>query len=242
MTPARRIVVFILLLGAVSATACIPASRANARVTAASDSVWAARAALAARDSVFMPLDLATPDSFLVTFETTKGRFDVMAHSRWAPVGADRFYELVYRRFYDSVYVFRVVKGFVAQFGISGDPRVSAAWRTRRIADDQVREGNRRGRLAFARGGPGSRTTQLYINFADNARLDTSGTIGFPAFAEVVRGMEVVDSLNGEYGGAPSQRQDSISRLGNAYLRRAFPNLDMITTARIVQEWRRPPA
>lgn len=239
MTPARRLLAFVLLLGAVSSTACIPASRANARVQAATDSASAARAALAARDSVFMPLDLATPDSFLVTFETTKGRFDVMAHSRWAPVGTDRFYELVHRRFYDSVYVFRVVKGFVAQFGISGDPEVSAAWRNRRIADDQVREGNRRGRLAFARGGAGTRTTQLYINFADNARLDTSGTIGFPAFAEVVRGMEVVDSLNAEYAGAPSQRQDSISRLGNAYLRRAFPNLDMIRTVRIVQEWRR---
>jgi peptidyl-prolyl cis-trans isomerase A (cyclophilin A) len=209
------------------ATACAPFNRTGARMRAQ-------------RDSVFMPLDLATPDSFLVAFETTKGRFDVMARKAWAPVGTDRFYELVHRHFYDSVIVFRVVKGFVAQFGISGDPAVSAAWRNRRIADDQVREGNKRGRLAFARGGPGTRTTQLFINFADNARLDTSGVIGFPAFAEVVRGMEVVDSLNGEYGGAPSGRQDSISRQGNAYLRRAFPKLDAIRTARIVQEWRPP--
>jgi peptidyl-prolyl cis-trans isomerase A (cyclophilin A) len=214
-------------IAVIVATACAPFNRTGARMRAQ-------------RDSVFMPLDLATPDSFLVAFETTKGRFDVMARKAWAPVGTDRFYELVHRHFYDSVIVFRVVKGFVAQFGISGDPAVSAAWRNRRIADDQVREGNKRGRLAFARGGPGTRTTQLFINFADNARLDTSGVIGFPAFAEVVRGMEVVDSLNGEYGGAPSGRQDSISRQGNAYLRRAFPKLDAIRTARIVQEWRPP--
>jgi peptidyl-prolyl cis-trans isomerase A (cyclophilin A) len=193
------------------------------------------------RDPRPMPLDLATPDSFLVSFETTRGRFDVMAYSRWAPVGTDRFYELVHRHFYDSVIVFRVVKGFVAQFGIHGDPAVSAAWRNRRIADDQVREGNKRGRLSFARGGPGTRTTQLFVNFADNARLGTSGTIGFPAFAEVVKGMDVVDSLYAGYGGTPSGRQDSISRQGNAYLRRAFPKLDMIKTARIIQEWRRPP-
>ena len=226
MSPRVRLVAFIAITSVV-ATACAPLNRTGAKLRAQ-------------RDSVFMPLDLVTPDSFLVSFETTKGRFDVMAHKQWAPVGTDRFYELVHRHFYDSVIVFRVVKGFVAQFGISGDPAVNAAWRNRRIADDPVREGNKRGRLAFARGGPQTRTTQLFINFADNARLDTSGTIGFPAFAEVVRGMEVVDSLNAEYGGAPSSRQDSISRLGNAYLRRAFPKLDMIRVARIVQEWRPP--
>jgi cyclophilin family peptidyl-prolyl cis-trans isomerase len=241
MNSIRRLAIFAASLTIVAATACIPVSRSNARVKAAMDTAAAARAALALRDSLFMPLDLATPDSFLVTFETTRGQFDVMAHLRWAPVGTDRFYELVRRRYYDSVYVFRVVKGFVAQFGLHGDPDVNAAWRNRRIADDRVREGNTRGRLSFARSGPGTRTTQLYINFADNIRLDTSGTIGFPAFAEVVRGMEVVDSLNAEYGGAPSQRQDSISRQGNAYLQRAFPNLDMIRTARIVREWRQPP-
>lgn len=229
MKPFRRLFLFSALLAACSISACAPLNRE------------VATRARAVQDSLYMPLSLATPDSFLVTFETTRGRFDVMAHSGWAPVGADRFYELVHRRFYDSVIVFRVVKGFVAQFGISGDPAVSAAWRVRRIADDPVREGNKRGRLSFARGGPGTRTTQLFINFSDNVRLDTSGTIGFPAFAEVVRGMDVVDSLYSEYGGAPSQRQDSISRQGNAYLRRAFPKLDMIRSARIVQEWRRPP-
>jgi len=226
MNSRLRLALFVSIT-AIVATACAPFNRPGARMRAQ-------------RDSAFMPLDLATPDSFLVAFETTRGRFDVMARKAWAPVGTDRFYELVHRHFYDSVIVFRVVKGFVAQFGISGDPAVNAAWRNRRIADDPVREGNKRGRLAFARGGPQTRTTQLFINFADNVRLDTSGTIGFPAFAEVVRGMEAVDSLYAEYGGAPSSRQDSISRQGNAYLRRAFPKLDMIRTARIVQEWRPP--
>jgi peptidyl-prolyl cis-trans isomerase A (cyclophilin A) len=236
MNPTRRLAFFAATLSLAVTTACAPLNRAKATARATTDTLATVRATLAAKDSVFMPLTFSTPDSFLVAFETTRGRFDVMAHTRWAPVGTDRFYELVHRRFYDSVIVYRVVKGFVAQFGINGDPAVSAAWRNRRIADDVVREGNKRGRLAFARGGAGTRTTQLFINFADNARLDTLNTFGFPAFAEVVAGMEVVDSLNNEYGGAPSARQDSISRQGNAYLRRTFPNLDMIKTARIIQE------
>jgi cyclophilin family peptidyl-prolyl cis-trans isomerase len=249
MKPIRRLAAFTLVLGVIATTACAPLNRAKTQALAARDtlvhtrdSLARTRTVLAQRDSVFLSLAISTPDSFLVTFETTRGRFDVMAHSRWAPVGTDRFYELVHRRFYDSVIVYRVMKGFVAQFGLNGDPAVSAAWRNRRIADDPVVQGNKRGRLAFARQPvPGTRTTQVYINFADNPRLDTLNTFGFAAFAEVVRGMEVVDSLNAEYGGAPSARQDSISRQGNAYLLRAFPKLDMIKTARIVQEWRRPP-
>lgn len=228
MNPNLRLGVFCVLT-AVVATACGPFNRTAAR-------------ARAQRDSVFMPLDFSAPDSFIVAFETTKGRFDVKAHRRWAPIGTERFYELVHRRFYDSVYFHRVVKGFVAQFGMSGDSAVSSAWSRRRLPDDSVREGNKRGRLAFARGGPNTRTTQLYINLADNVRLDTSGVIGFPAFAEVVSGMAVVDSLNSQYGSAPNQAGDSIRRVGlNAYFQRAFPKLDMIRTARVIQEWRRRP-
>jgi peptidyl-prolyl cis-trans isomerase A (cyclophilin A) len=227
MMPFVRLSVFAVFI-AITASACAPLNRAETR-------------ARAARDSVFMPLDFSAPDSFLVAFETTRGRFDVKAHRRWAPIGTERFYELVHRRFYDSVFFHRVVKGFVAQFGMSGNPDVSASWSRRRLPDDSVREGNSRGRLAFARGGPNTRTTQLYINLANNARLDTSGTIGFPAFAEVVSGMEVVDSLYAEYGSRPNQAQDSIRVVGlNAYFARAFPKLDMIRTARIIQEWRRP--
>src|SRR4051812_22601242 len=229
MNPKLRLGVFSALI-AVLATACGPFNRTAAR-------------ARAQRDSVFMPLDFSAPDSFIVAFETTKGRFDVKAHRRWAPIGTERFYELVYRHFYDSVFFHRVVKGFVAQFGISGDSGVSAAWSGRRLPKDSVREGNKRGRLSFARGGPNTRTTQVYINLVDNARLDTAGGVGYTPFAEVVNGMAVVDSLTSEYGNTPNQRagSDSARRLGlNAYFRRAFPKLDMIKTARITQEWRRP--
>ena len=247
MNPYRRISSFATAVALVTVAACAPLNRAKVRATAATDSLIATRDSLArsrqhaiALDSLITPLTLSTPDSFLVTFETTKGRFDVMAHSQWAPVGVDRFYDLVRRRFYDDVIVFRIVKGFVAQFGIHGDPAVNAAWRNRRIADDRFRESNSRGRVSYASGGPNTRTTQLFINFADNRRLDTTAT-GYPPIGEVVRGMEVVDSLYAEYAGAPSGAQGSIQSQGNAFLKSNFPLLDVIKTARIVNEWRRPP-
>src|SRR5436305_664062 len=146
--------------------------------------------------------EIAVPDSFLVAFETSRGRFDVMARTQWAPIGADRFYQLVGVHYFDDARFFRVVKNFVAQFGLPADPSRNKAWRVRRIADEPVRHGNLRGTLAFARGGAGTRTTQLFINLKDNIRLDTANTFGFPAFAEVVAGMSVVDSLYAGYGGA----------------------------------------
>jgi len=190
--------------------------------------------------------DVAVPDSFLVAFQTTRGRFDIMARSQWGPAGVDRLYQLVNDRFYDETGFFRVVKGFVAQFGLAENPAKTKAWRVRRLADETVRHGNVRGAVAFARGGPGSRTTQLYINLVDNARLDTLNGYGFPAIAEVVSGMSVVDSIYSGYnavrggpriqGGEPSQ--DSISSKGTAYLKRRFPKMDYITSARVVREWR----
>jgi peptidyl-prolyl cis-trans isomerase A (cyclophilin A) len=184
----------------------------------------------------------AAPDSFRVAFETSRGRFDAIAHRAWAPLGVDRFYDLVRRRYYDDARFFRVVSGFVAQFGLSGDPRVSEAWRSRPIADEPVRQSNRRGRIAFARGGPNTRTTQLYINLRDNTRLDTLSGFGFPPIAEVVSGMRVVDSLHAGYGEGPPRgrgpAQDSIRASGNDYLGRVFPRLDFIRRARVVREWR----
>src|SRR5215217_6052895 len=129
-------------------------------------------------------LNAAVPDSFLVAFETSRGRFDVMARTEWSPAGVDRFYQLVSARYYDDARFFRVVKDFVAQFGLAGDPAVTRAWRVRRLADEPVRHGNSRGTLAYARGGAGTRTTQVYVNLVDNARLDTLNGFGFPAFAE----------------------------------------------------------
>ncbi len=229
MNSIRRLGVFTAALGLVG-TACAPFNRAETR-------------ARAVRDSSYMALDFSVPDSFLVAFETTKGRFDVMTRTNWAPIGADRFYELVHRRFYDSVYFHRVVKGFVAQFGMNGSPAVGAAWGARRMAEDPVRQSNKRGTIAFARGGPNTRTTQVFINLVDNVRLDTSGTIGYTPFAEIVKGIEVIDSLTSEYGNAPNSVPDSVRRAGvNAWFQKAFPKLDMIKTARVIQEWRRPAA
>jgi peptidyl-prolyl cis-trans isomerase A (cyclophilin A) len=230
MSSIRRLGLFAASVTLAATTACAPFNRTETR-------------ARATRDSSYMPLDFAAPDSFLVAFVTTKGRFDVMARTNWAPIGADRFYELVHRRFYDSVYFHRVVKGFVAQFGMSGNAEVGRAWAARRMAEDPVRQSNKRGTLSFARGGPNTRTTQVYINLVDNVRLDTSGTIGYTPFAEIVKGIEVADSLTSEYGNAPNLAGDSTRRYGvNAYFQRAFPKLDMIRTARIIQEWRRPAA
>ena len=244
MNPIRRLTAFFVALGFVSLTACAPLNRARKQLSAMQDTLARARALAAQRDSVFMPLDFSAPDSFVVAFETTKGRFDVKAHRGWAPLATERFYELVHRRFYDSVYFHRVVKGFVAQFGMSGNLAVGAAWRGRRLADEPNTQSNTRGRISYARGGPASRTTQLFINYGNNARLDTATALGYPPFGEVISGMEVVDSLNSEYGSAPNNvHPDTARRMGgvNAYFRSAFPKLDMIKTARVIQEWRRPP-
>jgi peptidyl-prolyl cis-trans isomerase A (cyclophilin A) len=196
-------------------------------------------------------MNRAVPDSFMVSFETSRGRFDVMARKSWAPNGVDRLYTLVGNRYYDGARFFRVVKDFVAQFGLAADPTVTAAWRLRAIADEPVHHTNARGTIAYARGGPGTRTTQLFINLKDNARLDSLNGFGFPPIAEVVSGMGVVDSLYNGYGeaaprsGAVPNRsgpsQDSIGTQGNSYLVRGWPKLDYIKSARIVQEWRGGP-
>jgi peptidyl-prolyl cis-trans isomerase A (cyclophilin A) len=185
-------------------------------------------------------LDAAGPDSFTVRFVTSRGPFDVRVHRDWAPRGADRMYYLSRANFFDGVRFFRVVDKFVAQFGLNGDTAVSRAWRGTRIQDDTARKSNVRGTLSFAAGGPNTRTTQMYINFGDNSRLDRTG---FAVFGQVISGMDtVVDSIYKGYGeGAPRGQgpsQDSISRQGNAYLIRGFSKLDYVITARVIQEWR----
>jgi len=193
---------------------------------------------------------IAVPDSFVVAFETSRGRIDVMAHTAWSPAGVDRFYTLVREHYYDGARFFRVVKNFVAQFGISGDPALNRAWRVRRLADDPVKHSNTRGTISYARGGAGTRTVQLYINLKDNARLDSLNGFGFPPIAEVVSGMNVVDSLYSGYGestprsgptpGHAGPSQDSIQTAGNRYLERGWPKLDYIKSARVIREWRSP--
>jgi peptidyl-prolyl cis-trans isomerase A (cyclophilin A) len=175
------------------------------------------------------------PAAFRVRFETTDGDFVVEARRDWAPAGVDRFYNLVRNGFYDGAAFFRIVPDFVVQFGLSGDPRVAAAWRAQMIPDDPVREANTRGRLTFAMSGPGTRTTQLFINLGDNRRLDA---MGFAPLGEVVEGMEVVQRLHAGYGeGPPMGRgpdQGRIMTEGDAYLKQSFAQLDYVKRATIV--------
>ena len=165
-----------------------------------------------------------------VRFETTKGNFVVEVHPDWAPVGAARFRELVAVGFYDECRFFRVIPGFMVQWGMNGDPQVHTPWSENTIQDDPVIKSNTRGFMTFAKTGmPNSRSTQLFINFGNNSRLDADG---FAPFAVVTEGMDVVDSINAEYGESP--RQDIVQRIGNDYLAENFPRLDSITKASIV--------
>mmetsp|Transcript_20284 Transcript_20284/g.43913 ORF Transcript_20284/g.43913 Transcript_20284/m.43913 type:complete len:206 (-) Transcript_20284:35-652(-) len=157
--------------------------------------------------------------------------FKVRVHPEWAPLGAARFRELVAAGFYNDCRFFRVISGFMAQFGISGDPELNTKWREKKITDDAVAKSNTRGLLSFATSGKNSRTSQVFINFGDNSRLDG---MGFAPFAEVLGdGMKVVDQLHAGYGeGAPSGRgpaQGRIQSEGNTYLKKHFPNLSYIT-------------
>jgi peptidyl-prolyl cis-trans isomerase A (cyclophilin A) len=181
-------------------------------------------------------LSTPAPDSFRVAVETSKGNFTILVHRDWAPKGADRFYHLVQLGFFDDARFFRVLKGFMAQFGVNGDPKVSAAWEDMNIEDDPVKQSNKRGMVTFAQSSqPNTRSTQLFINYADNANLDG---MGFAPIGEVVEGMAVVDSLYGDYGeGAPDgggPDQGRIMAEGNKYLETGFPKLDFIRKARIV--------
>ena len=152
----------------------------------------------------------------------------------WAPRGADRFYNLVKNGFYDNTRFFRVISGFMVQFGINGDPGIMARWRAAQISDDPVSQSNTKGMVTYAMAGPNTRTSQVFINFGDNSQLDRSG---FAPFGRVVSGMNVVEALNAEYGeGAPNGRGPNQSRIqneGNAYLSKEFPRMDYIKKATI---------
>jgi peptidyl-prolyl cis-trans isomerase A (cyclophilin A) len=179
-------------------------------------------------------LNEQAPATYKVKFDTSKGAFIIEVHHDWAPNGADRFYNLVKNGFYDNARFFRVVSGFMVQFGINGDPRLSSVWREARIKDDPVRESNKRGFITFATAGPNTRTTQVFINFGDNAGLDRQG---FAPFGQIVSGMNVVDALFSGYGeGAPSGQgpdQGRVQNEGNAYLVKEFGKLDFIKKATI---------
>jgi len=175
------------------------------------------------------------PETFKAQFDTTKGKFTIEVTRSLSPNGADRFYNLVRSGYFKDVAFFRVVPGFMCQFGIHGDPNVSAKWRAAAIPDDPVKGSNTRGTITFATAGPNTRTTQLFINFADNSNLDG---MGFSPFGKVTEGMDVVDKINGEYGDGPpygsGPNQGRVQGEGNAYLKKDFPNLDYIKSATIV--------
>jgi len=174
------------------------------------------------------------PDTYTVKLDTSKGTVEIAVTRAWAPNGADRFYNLVKSGYFNDVRFFRVLTGFMAQFGLAADPKLSAAWRQRNIPDDPVTQSNKRGYVTFATAGPNTRTTQIFINYGDNSALDKQG---FSPFGVVKTGMDVVDKFFSGYGeGAPNGRgpdQTLVTQQGNEYLNRSFPNLDYIKTATI---------
>jgi peptidyl-prolyl cis-trans isomerase A (cyclophilin A) len=188
----------------------------------------------ASHASLLKPATLTAkaPADFKVLFTTTAGNFTVEVHRDWAPLGADRFYNLVRHGFFTNASFFRVVPGFVVQFGLNADPAVNQVWQQANIKDDPVTQTNKRGSLVFATAGPNTRTTQLFINFGDNGRLDG---MGFAPFGEVIDGMDVVDKIYPGYGEQPNQAL--ITSQGDKYISQSFPKIDKIKIARVI-----PPA
>ena len=181
----------------------------------------------------------AAPATYKVLLATSKGDFTIEVTREWAPKGADRFYNLVKHGFYDDSRFFRVIRmprPFMAQFGINADPQISAKWKDATIEDDPVKQHNARGTISFATAGPNTRTTQVFINYSDNLRLDD---MGFSPFGRVIAGMDALDQLYADYGeGAPDgpgPDQNRIEQEGNAYLTKDFLKLDYVKTARIVE-------
>ena len=181
-------------------------------------------------------LNEKAPPVYKAKFDTNKGTFIVEVHRDWAPNGADRFYNLVKSGFYDDDRFFRVIQGFMVQFGINGNPQVAAQWENANLKDDPVIQSNKPGFITFATRGPDTRTTQVFINYNDNQRLDA---MGFAPFGQVTQGMEVVQALYSGYGeGAPrgaGPSQPKMQADGNSYLASQFPKLDYITKATITK-------
>lgn len=177
-------------------------------------------------------LHATAPAVYHVHFHTTKGDFTIEVTRAWAPNGADRFYNLVEHHFYDNATLFRVVPKFVVQFGIPADPRYGKIWANANIKDDAVKESNLLGYITYAQSSaPNSRSTQVFINYGNNSRLDS---MGFAPFGKVTAGMAVVESFYGGYADQPTGLQDRIANEGNAFLEKNFPKLDKIVTARVV--------
>jgi len=178
------------------------------------------------------------PAYFKARFETTQGNFDIEAKRAWSPEGVDRLYQLIKNEFYSDIAIFRVVPGFVAQFGIHNDSLINASWRSFKIEDEEVVESNDFMTISFARGGVKTRTTQLFINLKNNKRLDAlaySGVKGFPVIAKVIAGKDNILKFYDGYGDRLGMRQDSLNRYGNAFIRTNYPEIDFIKKAYILK-------
>lgn len=185
-------------------------------------------------------LGVQAPDSFEVEVRTSEGPFLVALHRSWSPQAVDRAYLLFREDFFAGARVYRMVPGFVAQWGYSGDPMLDSLWRDHPVDDEPVVGSNVKGTLSFARSGPRSRSYTLYVNLADNLRLDTleaGGVRGYPPIGRITEGADVPAGFYAAYAEA-APRQDSIAAFGNDYLRRHFPQLDSIVGTRVVREWR----
>jgi peptidyl-prolyl cis-trans isomerase A (cyclophilin A) len=189
--------------------------------------------AAASGPSLLHPASLhaKAPAVFRVRFTTTKGPFVVTVHRKWAPRGADRFYNLARAGFYDQQRLFRVIPGFVVQWGISGAPKISKAWQNATIRDDPVKHSNKRGTIVFADAGPNTRTTQVFVNLGNNAKLDGQG---FAPFGLVTSGFATLKHLYHGYGEGPSNDQQQITQQGEAFLRKHFPKLDRILKTHVL--------
>jgi peptidyl-prolyl cis-trans isomerase A (cyclophilin A) len=229
-----------LAIAVLASTSFLVSAAASAQAPAkkSATSEPGAPAAKAAFDAALLQpatLHAKAPDEYDVKFVTTAGDFTMHVTRSWAPNGADRFYNLVRHHYYDGASFFRVISGFMAQFGLSAYPEVNKAWEDANIKDDPVAQSNHRGYVSFATAGPNTRTTQVFINYGNNAALDKSG---FSPFAVVSDGMDVVDKLYSGYGeGAPDGHgpsQDLVGNRGRAYLEKNFPKLDVIRSATVV--------
>ena len=241
IAPSLMMAAFLLVL---SVPAAVCAGQQPKPAAPKSTGSAAAKTTAAPRSSASLlnpsSLKLQAPDVFDVRFVTSKGDFVVEVTRRWAPRGADRFYNLVKYHFFDGAAFFRIVPGFVAQFGVSPRPDINRAWESARIEDDSVTQSNTRGSLTFATAGANTRTTQIFINLADNASLDS---MGFSPFGKIISGLDVVDKLYSGYGDGPPDGQgpdqNRLQREGKAYLEKDFPLLDVVKTTVMVPP---PPA
>lgn len=228
----------VFISAAVLAASCAPKAQEAAQTGSAPEAAPAVTKEVSVNMDILKDPSKATekaPENFKVKFSTTKGDFTIEVTRAWSPLGADRFYNLVKNGYFTDVAFFRVISGFMVQFGIHGDPAVAAAWRGARIQDDPVKQSNAKGYISYAMAGPNTRTTQLFINYGNNDRLDD---MGFSPFGKVTEGMNVVESIYSGYGeGAPSGMgpdQGRVQMQGNAYLKAEFPRMDYIKSASLL--------